>query len=83
VASERQLDQAAYQQRLDRLSVIFGSMMTTVEEQTGRRCPYKNKEGRCTATFGCRNQRKPPVAGERMICAGDDKLDYRRAWETG
>jgi hypothetical protein len=82
VASEPPIDQAAYQARLDRISEIFGSMMATVEEQTGRRCPYKNRHDRCTAAFGCRNQRRPPVAGERMICAGDDKLDYRRAWET-
>jgi hypothetical protein len=82
VASEPGIDQAAYQARLDRITEIFGSMMATVEEQTGRRCPYKNRHGRCTAAFGCRNQRKPEVEGERMICAGDDKIDYRGAWET-
>jgi hypothetical protein len=83
VASEPPgVDQASYQERLDRLSEIFGSMMITVEDLTTKRCPYKNKHNRCTAAFGCRNQRKPPVDGERMICAGDDKLDYRRAWET-
>lgn len=80
--SEQKLDRDAYQRRLDRLGEIFGSMMSTVEEQTSYRCPYKNKHGRCTAQFGCRNQRKPPIKGELMICAGDDKLDYRRAWET-
>jgi len=82
VASEQPLDPAAYQQRLDRISEILGSMMTTVEDLTTKRCPYKNRHDRCTAAFGCRNQRKPPVKGELMICGGDDKIDYRRAWEA-
>ena len=81
--SESPLDSEAYQQRLDRLSAILGSMMATVEDLTTKRCPYKDRHDRCTARFGCRNQRKPPVEGERMICAGDDKLDYRSAWEAG
>jgi hypothetical protein len=77
------LDPDAYQERLDRISAIFGTMMETVEDLTTKRCPYKNKHDRCTAGFGCRNQRKPPVTGERTICAGDDKIDYRSAWQTG
>ena len=79
--SER-VDPQAYQERLDRLGEIFSSMMETVDDLSGRRCPYKNRFDRCTANFGCRNQRKPPVKGELRICAGDDKLDYRRAWES-
>ncbi len=77
-----QLDQAAYQRRLDRMTALYAGMIDTVSEVSTRRCPYKDRFGRCTAGFGCRNQRKPPVKGERMICAGDDKLDYRRAWDT-
>ena len=76
------LDQDAYQRRLDRLTEMFGSMMETVEDLTTKRCPYKDRHGRCTAQFGCRNQRKPPVKGEPFICGGDDKLDYRSAWEV-
>jgi hypothetical protein len=83
VASDRPIGREAYQERLDRLSTIFGSMMETVDDLTTKRCPYKNKHDRCTANFGCRNQRKPVVEGERMVCAGDDKIDYRGAWETG
>jgi hypothetical protein len=83
VASEEPIDVATYQERLDRLSAIFGSMMETVEDLTTKRCPYKNKHDRCTANFGCRNQRKPPREGERMVCGGDDKIDYRSAWESG
>ncbi|MCY4374995.1 MAG: ASKHA domain-containing protein [Spirochaetaceae bacterium] len=55
------------------------------------RCPYKDRRDRCTAAFGCRNQRHP-AAGDRrfepgpeqprFLCAGDDKLDYRSAWEV-
>ena len=83
MASELPIDDAAYRERLDRLSAILGSMMATVEDLTTKRCPYKNRHNRCTAGFGCRNQRKPPAEGERMICGADDKLDYRSAWETG
>lgn len=80
------LDQAAYQRRLDRMTDMFGSMMETVTDLSGKRCPYKDRHGRCTAEFGCRNQRKP-AAGDhshdgRFICGGDDKLDYRSAWEV-
>ena len=76
------LDQDAYNRRLARLTDLFGSMMETVEDLSTKRCPYKNMHGRCTASFGCRNQRKPPVRGERFVCGGDDKIDYRRAWEV-
>jgi hypothetical protein len=77
------LDQEAYQRRLDRLTDMFGSMMETVEDLTTKRCPYKDRHGRCTAQFGCRNQRKPPEGkGAQFICGGDDKLDYRSAWEV-
>ena len=32
--------------------------------------------------FGCRNQRKPPTKGDLLLCGGDDRIDYRSAWET-
>jgi hypothetical protein len=76
------IDPAAYQERLDRISEIFSSMMVTVDDLTGRRCPYKNRLDQCTAAFGCRNQRKPENPGDLRRCAGDDKIDYRPAWET-
>ena len=46
-----------------------------------KRCPYKNRLDQCTAQFGCRNQRKPRNPGELRVCGGDDKIDYRSAWE--
>ena len=75
------IDAAAWQERLDRVTSLFASMMDTVQEQSKVRCPYKNRFDQCTATFGCRNQRKPRAPGELKICGGDDRLDYRSAWE--
>jgi hypothetical protein len=71
-----------YQERLDRIGELFGSMQLTVNDLIGRRCPYKNRFDQCTANFGCRNQRRPREPGELKVCGGDDKLDYRSAWET-
>jgi hypothetical protein len=75
------VDPEAYQDRLDRITDLFTSMMTTVGELSTRRCPYKNRFDECTAHFGCRNQRKPERDGGLKRCAGDDRLDYRSAWE--
>lgn len=77
------IDPAAYRERLDRISELFGSMIATATEVSTRRCPYKNRFDQCTAHFGCRNQRRPRQPGELKACGGDDKLDYRSAWETG
>jgi hypothetical protein len=77
------IDPAAYQECLDRIGEIFSSMMVTVEDLTGRRCPYKNRLDQCTAHFGCRNQLKPENPSQLKGCGGDDKLDYRSAWDTG
>jgi len=68
-------------ERLERINELFASMATHADQQSTWRCPYKNRFECCTAQFGCRNQRKPAVKGELMHCAGDDKLDYRPAWE--
>ena len=76
------IDPEAYRKRLERISELFESMMPVVNELSLRRCPYKNRFDQCTAGFGCRNQRPPANPGELKICGGDDKLDYRSAWET-
>ena len=78
----KKIDKAAYQKRLDRITAIFKDMMAHATEQATYRCPYKNRFDECTARFGCRNQRKPREAGGLLMCGGDDKLDYRGAWET-
>ena len=76
------IDAADYQQRIDRISELFSSMIDTATEQATMRCPYKNRHHQCTAEFGCRNQRKPQTEGDPLDCASDDKLDYRTAWES-
>ena len=78
----QQIDKEEYQKRIDQITELFASIIDHADEQSTYRCPYKNKEDRCTAKFGCRNQRKPDNRKERLICGGDYKLDYRQAWET-
>jgi hypothetical protein len=77
-----QIDAAAWQERLDRMSELLGSMIAVATEQATHRCPYKNRFDQCTAQFGCRNQRRPRGPGELKVCGGDDNIDYRPAWET-
>jgi hypothetical protein len=76
------IDPAAVQASFDRLSALFADMMLTVADISTRRCPYKDRTDHCTAKFGCRNQRKPSEPGGLRVCGGDDRLDYRSAWET-
>ena len=68
------------QQSFDRLMEVMAPIAKHADHQATRRCPYKNKNNRCTAKFGCRNQRKPAVDG-MLHCASDDKLDYRNFWD--
>ena len=77
----QRIDPAAYQKSLDRLSGILEGMAGHANEQATFRCPYKNRFDQCTAQFGCRNQRKPQEKGALLNCGGDDKIDYRPAWE--
>ncbi len=80
----KKIDKNDYQKRLDKITEIFEGFVVHADKQATYRCPYKNREEHCTAKFGCRNQRR--IAGEdksnaRLLCAADDKLDYRSAWE--
>ena len=77
------IEKEEIQKRLDRITEIFTEIVAHADVQTADRCPYKNRYNECTAVFGCRNQRKPRLGGELKMCGGDDKLDYRSAWETG
>jgi len=70
-----------YKKSLEMLAKIMEPMSDIAMAQSQFRCPYKNRFDRCTAKFGCRNQRKQEE-GELMLCASDDKLDYRPYWET-
>ena len=76
------IDPDEYQKRLDRLMEILSGIAAHADELSARRCPYKNRLNQCTAKFGCRNKRKPSTPGGLPVCAGDDKLDYRKAWES-
>ena len=75
------VDAAAWERRRERLSAILSAMADHAMVQATFRCPYKNRHDECTAGFGCRNQRRARPGGNLLTCAGDDKLDYRSAWE--
>ena len=72
--------QKKYNESLEKLFAIMTPIAKHADEQAMFRCPYKNRFDECTAKFRCRNQRTQ-ATGELMICAGDDKLDYRPFWE--
>ena len=76
---DREADKERYQASMDRLSEILKDISETAKNVSTWRCPYKNVQDRCTASFGCRNQSRTP--GELPVCTGSDKLDYRAAWE--
>ena len=71
-----------YQKLLDKLAIIMNPMNDVAMAQSKFRCPYRNKDDRCTAKFGCRNQKKPKVNdlwGRNQ--KDNDELDYRSLWE--
>jgi hypothetical protein len=76
------IDPREYQKRLDQITELFACMVRHADELSRGRCPYKNRLHQCPASFGCRNKRKAAKPGGLPVCAGDDKLDYRSAWET-
>ena len=77
----KKIDKADYEKRLSKITQIFEELVVHADEQATYRCPYKNRFDHCTAKFGCRNQRKIDE-GTGLLCVGDDKLDYRSAWEA-
>lgn len=76
------IDRLEYQKRLDQITDLFAGMVRHADELSRGRCPYKNRFDQCTASFGCRNKRKPATTGGLPICASDDKLNYRSAWDS-
>ena len=79
---DREADKERYQASMDRLNEILKDISETAKTVSTWRCPYKNVEDRCTASFGCRNQSRRGADGDRPICTGSDDLDYRNAWES-
>ena len=76
----KKIDKTEYEKRLNKITEIFEELIVHADEQATYRCPYKNRFDHCTAKFGCQNQRKISE-GTGLLCVGDDKLDYRNAWE--
>ncbi|MDP7743211.1 MAG: hypothetical protein QGF67_17365 [Lentisphaeria bacterium] len=76
------IDPEEHQKRLGRITEIFSDIVEQSGVQATHRCLYRDRLDRCTAKFGCRNQRKPLANGGPRQCGGDDKIDYRSAWET-
>lgn len=75
--------QAELRQRLDRISQIFGSMVSQAQDLSQSRCPYRDRFDRCTAQFSCRNQQKAEDGEtEAFRCGHDGVFDYRSAWES-
>lgn len=75
------VDPDDYRATLARVEELFASMVERAAELSVTRCPYRNRLDECTAAFGCRNQRRRG-RDEPTLCAGDEGIDYRSAWET-
>ena len=76
------ISQEDYQQRLDRLTEIFADIVSHADEQATHRCPYRDRNDRCTAAFSCGNQIAAVEAGAPATCGHDGTFDYSLAWET-
>jgi len=71
-----------YKKSIAKLESIMAPMNEAAMRQAQFRCPYRNKDDRCTAKFGCRNQRKPKV-NDMLGCdqKNNDTLNYKSYWE--
>ncbi len=75
------VNQQAYQERLDRIAEILGSVVAHAETSARHRCPYRDRNDTCTALFRCRNQLPVESDVEAFICGHNGTFDYRTAWE--
>lgn len=82
MSSNAKTDKEKLQSSLDRLWEIYQNIGETANEVSQWRCPYKNKDDRCTARFGCRYQHYDAGRDQLALCTGSDKLDYQSAWEV-
>ena len=82
----KRIDHVEYEKRLDHLGSILKGIAAHADVQAATRCPYKNRFDECTAKFGCRNQRRNDRQTRSSqplpLCACEDGLDYRSAWES-
>ncbi len=81
MSANMRVERERYRRSMARLDAIFRDINDTANRVSTYRCPYKNAQDRCTAKFGCRNQDRAVAEGEAFVCKGDDRLDYRSAWE--
>ena len=75
-------DKDALRKRLDRIAEIFGDMASHADVQARARCPYRDRNDRCTAHIRCRHQRAAEGGDPPFACAHDGRFDYRSAWES-
>ena len=76
-------DKFRYKKSLKTLYSIFQDISKTTNQVSKWRCPYKNVESNCTASFGCRNQQKIAKSNQSYLkCIGSDKLNYQDAWQN-
>ena len=78
-----QVDPEKYLESMERLFSIYKEIAEKADEVMLTRCPYKDARSRCTARFECRNQFFTNKPGEKPVCAGSDRIDYRTAWIDG
>lgn len=74
------------QKRFDRITEIFSGIVTQADEQSCRRCPYRDRHDLCTAKFRCGNQADPienPTDNpDALRCTHNGVFDFRSAWES-
>jgi hypothetical protein len=75
------IDEGEYRKRLERISEIFTGIVGHAQAVSQRRCPYRDRHDRCTASFRCRSQLAEEGA-ELPLCTHDGRFDYRLAWES-
>ena len=61
------------------LGETLSSIMHSVEEKRGERCPYRAATDACTYAGGCINKRRLPDGTK--VCGGDHKLRWDNAKE--
>jgi hypothetical protein len=71
-----------YQERLDRISNLFGELVSHAEVVSQHRCPYRDRDDCCTAMFLCRNQQVADDGTDVFICGHEGTFDYRDAWQS-
>lgn len=63
------------------MTELFSGIVGHAQDISSFRCPYRDRNDRCTAGFLCSNQEDGPD-GARSICGHGGTLDYRSAWES-